>query len=457
MTLYNQTDAVSPVLKVVHGTLSNGLRVIVLQLPHVHAVSLALMVRAGPRYETLDSNGISHLVEHLLFRGTDQHPSSYALNVAIEALGGEINGLTQRDATTIHMTVPPVAAEAGLAILGEIVTRPLLSGIDVERSVVIEEILDTTNGDGLETDIDAIARRVFWEDHPLSLPIAGSAENVERFTEAQCRAHFERTFVATNGVLCIAGPVDEPKLLAVAERAFGAMPRGVRLPDGLVPTTRDLPPIHVQETEDSQVALLMSFPAPHENHPDFPALLLLRRILDDGLASRMRQAVCEQRGLAYSLSASIDAYSDAGALDLDASCAPKKLVQTAGQMLTTLRTLVEDGVHADELVRVKTRHRAELEFGLDDPSEMCGWYGATELLGCRSTFVDRLSEAMAVTAEDLRRVAGEVFDPSRALLTLIGPAKKTTILELEKLFGRRRGSTVLLNTAEEAEADVEAA
>ena len=106
----------------VQKTLPNGLRVIVLELPHLHSVSVALMVKAGPRYESPSTSGLSHLLEHLLFRGTSKHPSSVELNAAIEELGGEVNGLTQRDAMTIHMTVPPRSAEAGLGLLAEMLS-----------------------------------------------------------------------------------------------------------------------------------------------------------------------------------------------------------------------------------------------------------------------------------------------------------------------------------------------
>lgn len=439
-------------LTAVRRNLPNGLRVIVLQLPQLHSVASALMVRAGPRYETAATNGLSHLVEHLLFRGTERHPSSYDLNAAIEALGGEVNGLTQRDATTIHMTVPPESAEAGLALLGELCTEPQMEGLEIEKEVVIEEVLDTIDANGFENDIDTLSRQVLWDGHPISMPVAGTVERVERFTLRQCRSHFARTFVGENAVLCVAGPVDPERILAVAAEAFGSMPRGKPLAEGPAPQPRALQPIHVQETEDSQVSVLLSFPAPHENDPDFASLLLLRRILDDGLSSRLRQAVCEQRGLAYSVSAAIDVYSDAGAIDLDASCAPRKLVVTVAQMLATLKALIEGGVEDAELARAKIRHRAELEFGLDDPSELCGWYGSSALMSCRATYEDRLKQALAVTREDLDRLAARIFDPSKAVLTLVGPAHPSAVAKLERLLGRSAGSTVWLNTEEAEEA-----
>lgn len=436
------------VLDVVQETLPNGLRVIVLELPHLHSVSHALMVRTGPRYETESTNGISHLVEHLVFRGTDDHPDSYVLNIAVEALGGEINGLTQRDATTIHMIVPPRSALPGLELLGEICTRPLLRGIEIERDVVLEEILDTLDASGSELDSDVLSRRLLWAGHPMSMPIAGTPASVERLSEVGCRAHFRNTFVAQNGVLCIAGPANAKDVLGAAARAFEGMPPGSPLPEIGPPKPPSRAPIQVQSVEDSQVSLLLSYPAPHENDPEFAALLLLKRVLDDGLGSRLRQAVCEQRGLAYSLSASIDAYSDAAAIDIELACAPKKLVPAVEQTLLTLRGLADSRVSDGELERAKIRHRADLEFALDDPTEMCGWYGAMELVRSRASYDQRLREVMTVSPLDVQTLARRIFEPLRSVVTLVGPVDDPEVHRLELLFGREASSTVWLNADE---------
>lgn len=439
-------------LEVVPKTLTNGLRVLVLRLPHLHSVSHAFMVRTGPRYEREVENGISHLVEHLVFRGTEGHPDSYALNVAVEDLGGEVNGLTQRDATTIHLTVPPRSAAAGLALLGEICTRPLLTGIEVERDVVMEELLDTLDVSGAELDLDVLSKRTLWAGHPLSMPIAGTPATLEGLTEAQCRAHYAKTFAAANAVLVVAGPVDPDEMLQVAERGFGGLPRGEPLPEVEAPIPTRGAPILVQPTDDSQVSVLLTFPAPHENHRDFAALLLLKRILDDGLGSRLRQAVCEQRGLAYSLSASIDAYADAGALELELTSSPRKVVAAVEETLRVLEALKQGPVSAAELERAKVRHRADLEFALDDPSEMCGWFGAMELVRSGVGYEDRLAEVLGVSPEQLLALSARTFDRERAVVTLAGPVDEEVLLRIERLLGREPGTSEWLSEGEDEEA-----
>lgn len=407
------------------------------------------MVRGGPRYESAEDNGLSHLVEHLLFRGTRSHPSSLSFHVAVEALGGEINGLTQRDATTIHLTVPPRATAQGIALLGEVCTEPLLTGLNVERDVVMEEILDSLDADGNDLDNDNLSRRVLWDGHPMAQPVAGTIAGVERFTEADCERSFRRAFVAENAVLCLAGPVRPDELMDTVRKSFGRMPRGVRLPEVGPPTPQVRQPIQIRPTDDSQISVLLTFPAPHENHPDFSPLLLLRRVLDDGFAARLRQAICEQRGLAYSLSVTIDAYGDAGAFDIEISCAPRKLLSAVRHIMATLRTLIIRPPDDAELDRAKTRHVAELEFGLDDPSEIAGWYGGCELIGCRMGYEERLREVMAVDSDDIRRLAAGMLTTDNALLTLVGPVQPDEVTMLEALMRRSPGSTRWLSELED--------
>lgn len=431
--------------------LPNGLRVVVLGLDHVHATTCALLVKAGPRYETPATNGLSHVVEHLLFRGTRAHPSSLSFHSAVEALGGEINGMTQRDAMTLYITVPPDRTSEALRLLGESCTSPLLEGLDVERNVVIEEILDSIDADGVELDIDTISRRLLWPNHPMSMPVAGTVELVEGFTEEACRARFEELFAASNAVLVVAGPVSRTSVVTEARAAFGAMPRGTPLAEPVGPVPPACPPIHIQPTDDSQTSILLSYPAVAEDHPDFTTMLLMRRIVDDGFGARLRQAIIEQRGLAYSLSAAIDVYKDAGAFDVELTCAPTKIVRTVERALMTLREIVENGVSQAELERVKTRHLAELSFSLDAPFELCTWYGSAALLGCDVDYDKRQAAVEATTTADIQRLASAVFDPERVLLTLVGPVDKDRARALELVLQRPFESTVWLDAEAERE------
>ncbi len=416
--------------------LPNGLPVIVLPRPGLHSVSMALMVRAGPRFERPADSGLSHLLEHMLFRGTETHPSSFAMNAAIESIGGEVNGYTQRDVLSIHMTVPRESAEVGLVLLGQLCRRPVLSGLEIERQVVVEEIRDTHDAEGRETDIDGLSRLVLWPGHAMAQPITGSINQVMRFTEADVRRYHQRLFNAQNAVLVVAGAVDPELALEVSDREFRALPSGRRLIAPEPPATRLHAPICVQKTEDAQVSMVLSFPAPHENDPRFTALLLLQRVLDDGFASRLRRALVEDSGLAYSASAAVDAYADTAALDLEATVSPPNLLRAVEALLETTEQLSREPISPAELVRARRRHRAELEFGLDDPDELVSWFGSTELVDCGSSYLDRFGQGEEVTEEAILALAQQLFLPEVAALTLVGPVRQRDLRTLAARLGR---------------------
>ncbi len=405
-------------------------------LPHVHQVALFYGTLAGPRYESATSVGLSHLVEHLLFRGTHSHPSSLSFHREVESIGGEINGMTQRDAMMAHMTVVPGAEARGLELLGQVCTEPLLTGLEVEREVVVEEILDTRDADGRELDPDTLSRPRLWCGHPISRSITGNPEDVRRYTDADCRRHFERLFVAQRSVVVVAVNFDEGPARDAVVKNFGRLLPGRKPRELSPPAAAIVPPVLVQNTDDAQVSALLSCPAPHENHPQFTTLLLLRRLLDDGFSARLRQAICEERGLAYDLSVVVDAYRDVGSLDIEVSCAPDKVVTAVEEIWRTLERLVAEGLVAGELERAKHRHWAEQQFALDDPNEMAAWFATAALVDARHDFLTRMESMRRVTASDIVALAGRVFVKQRALLTVVGPVAEAEARAFDRIMAR---------------------
>src|SRR6476659_7953404 len=158
--------------------LSNGLRLLTIQTPHLHTASVCLYVRAGSRYETLATNGLSHFLEHMLFRGSGRYPSSFALNLAIEELGGTLYAETGRDYSLYQISLHPESLVAGLELFGEIFRTPTFSEIDVERRIILEELLEDQDEKGRLVNIDDIARQLVWPGHPLGYRITGPYENV---------------------------------------------------------------------------------------------------------------------------------------------------------------------------------------------------------------------------------------------------------------------------------------
>ena len=196
-----------PPYRVARARLSNGLRLLTIETPHLHTASVCLYVRAGSRYETPETNGLSHFLEHMLFRGSGRYPSSFALNLAIEELGGTLYAETGRDYSLYQITLHPKQVARGLEILGDLFSAPAFRDIDLERKIVVEEILEDLDDRGRNVNVDDQSRRLAWGHHPLGFPITGPMRNVKRFSLADVRAHFRRFYGAANMVLAVAGPL----------------------------------------------------------------------------------------------------------------------------------------------------------------------------------------------------------------------------------------------------------
>ena len=225
------------------------------------------------------------------------------MNAAVESAGGSLNGITARDHGCYYTPIHPDEVGTGLAVLGDLIRRPLLKEMDVEREVILEEILDEVDADGRDIDPDNLSKRIVFGDHPLGYKIAGTPEIVRRLSRRDVRAHHQRFYAGSNLVLAVAGPVRASEVEELAEAHLGLLPRGKASTDLAPPPWPGGPRLELVEHDDAQAEFSLSFPCPPERHPDYPVHLCIRRILDDGLSSRLPFEIVERRGLAYSLHA----------------------------------------------------------------------------------------------------------------------------------------------------------
>ena len=402
--------------------LPNGLRVVTVELPHLHAGMAAVYVRAGSRHEDAQRNGVSHFLEHLFFRGSEGYPDGRAMNAQVEDVGGSLNGVTTRDHGYYFSPVHPKGLEVPLAVLGDMLARPLFKEIELEREVILEEILDEVDEDGRDIDVDNLSKQAIFGAHPLAMKIAGSRDSVSALTEADVRAHHARAYGARNLVLCCAGPLKHTDIVELAAKHFSRLPPGAGLADLPPQLSASGPRLIAVQHRESQMELQVSFPAPPEDHADFAALRVVKRILDDGLASRLQLALVERKALAYSVGAGMDAFTDCSVFEVGCATAPRKAPDALAEMLRLLAELRDEPVPAEELERAKKKTRIWLEFSLDAPSEMIGWFGGGELLHPPAeTFAQWLARIEAVTAADVQRVARSVFRREAMVAVAVGP------------------------------------
>jgi len=425
--------------RVLKRRLANGLSVVVVEAPHLHATALALYVRTGSRYETARTNGLSHFVEHMLFRGSAAYPSSIALNRAIEERCGMLCGETGRDYSLYQVRLHPRELDQVLFIFGDLFASPLFSDLELERAIVLEEILDDFDERGQRVNIDDVARAEVWPGHPLGFPITGPKANIRRFARTDVVAHFRRFYGGRNLVLAVAGPVESSAVLASAKRALGGLPPGRPCTPRPAPRTVSGPRFRAVRTDSAQAEIQLLFRAFADNHPLYPALVTLLRLLDDGMATPLHYRVCDRKGLAYHVDAGLDPLADASLLEISAACASEKLPELVREILGILAELREGPVAKADLAKVKRRYARDLESGFDDVEGLGAWFGDSLLFDRPlRTPTERFRRMAKVTAAQVQAVAREVLRRENLVAAAVGgfaPSIARKVRAIIRVFG----------------------
>jgi predicted Zn-dependent peptidase len=400
--------------------LGNGLRVIVAPLPQLHRAHVALWARVGSRFETRAENGISHFLEHMIYRGTRRVPSAHAVNLAFEGLGGSLFASTQVDHGIFSLTLPAESLEDACGLFGEVLLEPAFRDIDIERGIVLEEILEDLDEEGRQVDADNISRALIYRDHPLGFTITGTDAHVRSFDEGVLRRWHERHYTAHNAVLVFAGGVDPERAFRLAELSFGTLAQGARL----VPE----PPRHTQrrarcqivDNVSSQTELRVCFCAFAENDPLRPALDVLMRVVDDGMSTRLYHRLCDARGLCYDVSAAYDCYEDDGIIDVAAGVQHKRATLVTREVLTMFEELAREGPSAEELEKARRRIAWDARALGDSVEDTAAFYAAGLLFDRFATAEEHVAELLRVSRDEVREAALQLARPERLNVVAVG-------------------------------------
>jgi predicted Zn-dependent peptidase len=405
-------------------TLDNGLRVVCVEMPHLHSAELAIYLKVGGRNDPPGREGLSHFLEHILFRGTAEFPSSLAIESAFEAIGGAPNAATDAESTYYYSRVHPDCYQRGMEIFASMLMKPLLSGIDIEKRIIAEEAREDLDEQGDEVNPDTIVSRLLWPRHPLGMPTIGTLESIAAIDRNDLEGHLHRHYIPSNAVLVVSGPVKNDAVLAAARKCFGEWPDR-RLPTvGLVTLRQFTPQIRCVQDSDSQMNLQVAFLGFARDDRRFMALRFLRRILAGGGSSRMHLRLREELGIVYSVDGAIGAYDETGCLAFDLSTAPDTLIHAVEAAFEELLRITTTAVPDDELERIRNSYIFDLEFSRDSAYEMGGRYGWGELMGVVRSIEEDQNEARRITAVDLQETACALFDPKNLRLVVVGPWKR---------------------------------
>lgn len=428
-TLETVRDETGQVTSVVRRTqLPSGLRIVTEQMAGARSSSIGVWVGVGSRDETATTHGASHFLEHLLFKGTSER-SALDISIALDAVGGEFNAFTAKEYTCFHARVLSGDLPLAVDVLGDMVTGSLIEphDVDAERDVILDEI--AMHDDDPDDVVQNLLAELAWgPGTPLGRPIAGTDETIGAMTPAQIKRFYRRHYVPANTVISVAGAVDHGALVRAVRQAFsrhdwldGAAAPAVGRAVGR--TSR--PKVGSGSAEVhrpfEQVNVVIGREGLTREDEGRYALGVLNTALGGGTSSRLFQEVREQRGLAYSVYSFASQYADSGLVGVAVGCLPDRTDEVLAVVREQLLLIADAGISADELARGKGQLVGGMILGLEDSGSRMMRLGKNELVhGDIVGIDDVIGRIEAVTLEDVRAVAAEVFGRPE-LLALVGP------------------------------------
>ncbi|NBO64846.1 MAG: insulinase family protein [Acidobacteria bacterium] len=401
--------------------LDNGLVVVSEEMNQVRSVSFGLFLRTGSRYETLDQHGLTHFIEHALFKGTERRS---AAQIAAEAdqFGGNLDAFTGREIVGFHDKVLDEHLPSAFDLIADLIAAPAFdpSELEKERNVILEELkmVEDTPDDII---FDIFAEK-FYPGDGLGRPIIGTRESIITFSAEAAWPYYRKIFTPENMVLAAAGNMNHRQLAELAEQHFGGLARTnfSALTDGVTPEA--VPAItlsHKEELEQSH--LLMGVPCVSAVSDDRYVCHLLSVILGGGMSSRLFQSVREERGLVYTIYAAVNPFFDCGNLNIYAATSAERMTETIEATLNEIRRLRQHQIGEPELRRNKEQLKASLMLNLESTSSRMSSLAHSEMTFGRNMTPEEVIDAVeAVTVEDLQRMANDIFGQDRLAVTVLG-------------------------------------
>ncbi len=393
---------------IVKEVLPNGLTLLTESMPSVRSVAIGVWLKRGSRHETPAQTGISHFIEHMVFKGT-KNRSAERIASEMDSIGGFMDAFTAKEFAAFHLKVLDEHLPLAVEILGDIVLNPLFDPVEMtkEKKVIFEEInMVEDTPDDLVMELFTAA---FWPDHPLGRPILGTKKSVGGFRRDDLASFFARVYHPGNIVIAAAGNLEHAHTAALVRQHFGALGAGKTPGNGHAPQAASRIVTRAKK-ELEQVHLCLGSQAYPQAHRDRYGSYILNTVLGGSMSSRLFQNVREKRGLVYSISSGVTAYSDAGILSVYAGTSLDSVEEVIRLTLEEMKRLKGDRLPADELRRAKDHLKGSLMLSLENTGARMSHLARQEMYFGRQFGLDEITaEIEAVSAEDVQRVASEIM------------------------------------------------
>jgi len=410
--------------------LANGLQVLGETLPTARSVALGFFVRTGARDETPEVSGVTHFLEHMVFKGTRKR-SAEEIARSADSIGGHLDAFTAKECTSFSIKVLDEHLPRAFEVLADLVKNPLLRDehINKESQVIQEEIKMVE--DTPDDLVHELFTESYWRNHALGRPILGTRETVRSFNRPRLFRYFRRHYTPGNMLVTAAGHLEHRQVLGLAKEQFGSAPAGPPSPAAKAPVAS--PGIRLRHKKNlEQVHICVGAPAYPLAHPKRFACYVLNTILGGGMSSRLFQNVREKRGLAYAVFSGLNTYRDAGCLNVYAGTSTANSRTVVQLIMEEFIRLKSERLTDEELHRTKDYLKGSTLLGLESTTSRMSNLARQEMYFGRHISMDEIArEVEAVTAEDVVGVAQDLLEPSRIALTVLGPLNGNRITRAE--------------------------
>jgi len=380
---------------------------------------VGIWVGSGSRRETPDQNGISHFIEHMLFKGTTNR-SAEDIARSVDALGGNLDAFTAKELVCFNTKVLDQHLSQAFDVLADLVLHPMFRPDDIEKEkgVILEEI--KMEADSPDYLVHEIFSSNFWKDHSLGKPILGTPQTVKRFDDTMMRDFYRSVYAPANVVVTAAGNLTHEGLTGLVRQHFESLPPGDTAPVEVVPSTHARIALRNKKSLE-QVHLCLGVPSYPLPHAERFGCYVLNTLLGGGMSSRLFQNIRERQGLAYAVFSELNPYRDTGCLSIYAGTSVESARKVVESITREFRQLKEQRVSDEELRRAKDHLKGSLMLGLESTASRMSNLARQEMYFAKFFTLDELVESIeAVTADDVQRIAQTFFDPRQIALTILG-------------------------------------
>jgi len=402
-------------------TLKNGLRVVMEPIPFVRSISFGIWIRNGSRNENEGNNGISHFLEHLMFKGTESR-SAMEIAEAMDAVGGQMNAFTANEYTCFNSRTLDSHFETALEIVSDIFLNSKFEEEDIEkeRNVILEEI--SMYEDTPEDLVHGLLHNGVWQRNPLGFMILGTPESIKNIARGDFIEYYKTHYVAERIIISVAGNMDEDDILNKLEKVFGSIPRGG---EAGIETEKAVyaPSFTAREKDIEQTHLCVGFPGIPSGSDESYAMAAVNTLFGGGMSSRLFQKIREERGLAYAVYSFNSGYSDAGLFGVYSAQTPSQTDDVLRLIIEETRRLFTERITCEQLSKTREQIKSNFLLSLESSFNRMNSIGRTLMVMNRTVSVEELIEKIdAVDLDMFYNLCEKIFKPERISISIVGPA-----------------------------------